>query len=50
MLVTFDVFQFDTSSDVRPEQPKNMQLISVTFDVLKFETSSDVRPEQPQNM
>ena len=44
--VTFDVSNFDRSSEVSPEQPENMWFISVTFDVSNFDRSSEVSPEQ----
>ena len=43
--VTLDVSELDKSSDVRLEQPSNMQNISVTLDVFQFDKSSDVRLE-----
>ena len=39
ILVTFEVFQLETSSDVRDWQPMNMPPMSVTCDVSQCETS-----------
>ena len=40
----------DTSKEVKPEQPENMDPMLVTFWVLKFFTSREVKPEQPKNI
>ena len=42
--------KFERSSDVKAEQPSNIEFISFTFSVLKFERSSDVKVEQPSNI
>lgn len=43
MVVTCDVSKLDTLSDVKPEQPLNIRLISVTCDVLKLDKSRAVK-------
>ena len=47
ILVTLDVFQLETSKDVKLEQPENIASIVVTLAVLKPETSKDVKLLQP---
>lgn len=49
MLVTLDVSNDDKSSEVKEEQPENINDRSVAFEVSKLERSNDARDKHPWN-
>ena len=44
--VTREVFQLDTSKEVREEQPLNIKTILVTREIFQLDTSKEVKEEQ----